>query len=125
MKIRQIVEEFEEATLDEIVSSVLLNIEQYSNWDDTEDEIESELDSRNYELSEEEKEEVIAACKERFNLDLEEYRKEEIEQLSSRKKIISWLKNLTINDNWLEPGDVGYLLSIEEIVDLIYKNYNN
>ena len=125
MKIRQVVEEFEEATLDEIVSSVFLNIEQYPSWDDTEEEIEIELDSKNYELSEEEKEEVIAACKERFNLDLEEYRKEEIEQLSSRKKIISWLKNLTINDNWLEPGDVGYLLSIEEIVDLIYKNYNN
>ena len=125
MKIRQIVEEFEDATLDEIVSSVFLNIEQYPSWDDTEEEIEIELDSKNYELSEEEKEEVFAACKERFNLDLEEYRKEEIEQLSSRKKIISWLKNLTINDNWLEPGDVGYLLSIEEIVDLIYKNYNN
>ena len=125
MKIRKIVEEFEEATLDEIVSSVLLNIEEYSNWSDTEEEIENELDNGSYELSEEEKEEVIAACKERFNLNLEEYRKEEIEKLSSRKKIINWLESTTNYDNWLEPGDVGYLLSIEEIVDLIYKNYNN
>ena len=125
MKIRQIVEEFEDATLDEIVSSVFLNIEQYSNWNDTKGEIKSELNSGNYDLSEEEKEEVIAACEERFNLDLEEYRKEEIEKLSSRKKIINWINSLDNYDFWTEPGDVGYLLSTEEIVDLIYKNYNN
>ena len=115
----------EEVTLEEIVDSIFSDIgENYRYWDDLEEEIDEKL-SEYYELSEEEKEEVIKVCKERFYLDLEKYKEEEINKLSTREKIIDWIKYIIDNDEWFEPGDIGYLLSAEEIVDLIYKNYNN
>ena len=53
-----------------------------------------------------------------------ECKNNEIEQLANRKLIKSWIDCKLQQGYDLDPGDVGYLLTLDEIIDLIIKNGN-
>lgn len=125
MKVKKFLETFTDVDLDEIVDEIFNNSEicYKDSWKDNLENIKSELNSDNYELSEEEKKNVITACKKRFYEQFNDYRNDEIDELINHDKIINWI-TCCITDEWAEPGEVGYLLSAEEILDLIVKHYN-
>lgn len=75
------------------------------------------------EINKEEEELLREEIKKEFDKKLNKYKQEEINQLKNKKSIIKWLKNLLedFNDAF-DCGEVGYLLSAEEIFNLILKN---
>ena len=74
------------------------------------------------EISDEEKDILREEIKKEFNYRVDELRQEEIDQLKDKKSILNWIENL-YND-WPNEGEVGYLLSKEEILNLILQNGN-
>jgi hypothetical protein len=74
------------------------------------------------EISDEEKDILREEIKKEFSNRVNELRQEEVDQLKDKKSILNWIENL-YND-WPDEGEVGYLLSKEEILDLILQNGN-
>ena len=74
------------------------------------------------EISDEEKDILREEIKKEFNYRVDELRQEEIDQLKDKKSILNWIENLY--SDWPDEGEVGYLLSKEEILDLILQNGN-
>ena len=95
-----------------------------NDWDDTLDQFEYYLKDCDYEdVSKEEKDEVLKKLRETFNEKVEKLKKEELNELSSREKILQLINDL-IYDSYPEEGQVGYMLTSEEILDEILKNGN-
>lgn len=125
------IEKIEECSIEEVVNDFL----DYCCVEDELEDIKENLDEYgiNYleeediEYSEEEKESFIKLAKRKINEKINSIKEAEIKHLSNRKSIHEWLSesldymrsNIDIN-----PGDVGFLLSVDEIIDLIAQNGN-
>lgn len=90
------------------------------NWEDTEQYIDSYIEEFQ-EISDKEEDHLRAEIKKEFDKEISKLKKEEIDQLKDRKSILNWIKNL---NDWPDEGEVGYLLSKEEILNLILQNGN-
>ena len=73
------------------------------------------------EISDEEKDILREEIKKEFSNRVNELRQEEIDQLEDKKSILNWIESM---QKYLSPdeGEVGYLLSKEEILNLILQN---
>lgn len=91
------------------------------SWEDTEEYIDSYIEDFN-EISDKEADHLKEEIKKEFDKKVNELRQEEADQLKDRKSILNWIENL-FND-WPDEGEVGYILSKEEVLDLILKNGN-
>lgn len=95
-----------------------------NDWNDTLDQFDFYLEDCDYEdVSKEEKDEILKKIKETFNEKVEKLKKKELSGLSSRERILQLISDL-IYDRYLEEGQVGYILTSEEILDEILKNGN-
>ena len=110
----------EDITTEEAVSEFFNGDWDPRNWEDTEQYIDSYIEEFQ-EISDKEEDHLRAEIKKEFDKEISELKKEEIDQLKDRKSILNWIKNL---NDWPDEGEVGYLLSKEEILDLILKNGN-
>lgn len=79
-------------------------------WDDYED------------LTEEDKERISKLIKVRVDKEIKKYKDEEKNLLKDRKSILRFLCDCGEYEDDLAPGEVGYSLSGEEILDLILEN---
>lgn len=96
-----------------------------NDWDDTLDQFDYYLEDCGYEdVSKEEKNEILKKIKETFDEKVEKLKKKELSELSSRERILQWISDLIYDDRYLEEGQVGYMLTSEEILDEILKNGN-
>jgi len=91
------------------------------SWEDTEANIDCYIEEF-VEISDKEADHLKAEIKKEFDKKVNKLRQEEIDQLKDRKSILDLIKN-SFND-WPDEGEVGYILSEEEILDLILKNGN-
>jgi hypothetical protein len=91
------------------------------SWEDTETYIDSYIKEFK-EISNKEKDLLRVEIKKEFDKKVSEIRQEESSQLKDRKFILRWIENSF--DDWPNEGEVGYLLSKEEILDLIIQNGN-
>lgn len=91
------------------------------SWENTEEYIDSYIEEFK-EISDKEADHLKAEIKKEFDEKVNELRQEEADQLKDRKYILNWIENL-FND-WPDEGEVGYILSKEEILDLILQNGN-
>lgn len=89
-------------------------------------EVTDYLKEEDIEYSEEEKKAFIKLVKEKVDEKVNNIKESEIKCLSNRKSIYKWLSELLdyMLRRDLEPGDVGFLLSVDEIIDLIAQNGN-
>jgi len=95
-----------------------------NDWDYTLDNFEDYFEYSDYEdISEEDKKEVLKKAKETFDEKVEKLKKEELSKLSTREKIIQFISDI-IYDSYPEEGQIGYILTSEEILDEILKNGN-
>lgn len=92
------------------------------SWKDTETYIDSYIGEFD-EISDKEEDLLIAEIKKEFDKRVNELQQEESIQLKDRKSILNWIENITQYE-FLDEGEVGYLLSKEEILDLILENGN-
>jgi vacuolar-type H+-ATPase subunit E/Vma4 len=96
-------------------------------WDpksreDTEEYIDFYIEEDFQEISDKEADHLKAEIKKEFDKRVNKIRQEEIDQLKDRKSILNWIKSFV--DDWPDEGEVGYMLSKEEILDLILQNSN-
>mgnify|MGYP006908909826 CR=1 FL=1 len=92
------------------------------SWEDTEEYIDSYIEGDFQEISDKEADHLKAEIKKEFDKRVNKLHQEEIDQLKDRKSILNWIESFT--DDWPERGEVGYMLSKEEILDLILENGN-
>lgn len=118
-------QDFVESTVDEIVDELFDGDWYPNNWEYTIDAFDDDLSSEHYyDVTEEEKEEILKAAKERFDKEVEDGKEQEIEDwFSYREDIVNLVRDTICHDAEF-IGDPGFLLSPEEIVDLIIKNGN-
>ena len=129
-KIVKTIEEFEESSIEEVADD-FLNHYYESELKDLKKNLEYEINTylveEDIKHSEEEKESFIKLVKEKIDENINNMKEPEIKRLSNRKSIHKWLSELldyirSLED--IEPSDVGFLLSVDEIIDLITKNGN-
>ena len=129
-KVIKTIEEIEEYSMEEVADD-FLDYYYESELEDLKDNLEYEITDylvgEDIKHSEEEKESFIKLVKEKIDEKLNNIREPEIKRLSNRKYIHKWLSELLDSMRKLddiEYGDVGFLLSVDEIIDLIVKNGN-
>lgn len=118
-KIREVEEE---VTITEFVNELFEDEWNPHDWDDTESMFRDAIEYDYPEISEDDVEEIIEEAKKEFDKRTKEYLDEEIEKLSDRSEIRKWLSEYIDNNEDLYEGDPGYMLSVDEIIDLIIKN---
>lgn len=128
-KVIKTIEEIEEYSMEEVADDFLdhyYESELEGLKKNLEYEINTYLVAEDIKHSEEEKESFIKLVKEKIDENINNIRGLEIKCLSNRKSIHNWLSDLIgyMRKLDIEPGDVGFLLSIDEIIDLIVKNGN-
>jgi len=110
----------EKITMEEAVNEFFDGDWDPKSWEDTEEYIDSYIVEFD-EISDKEEDHLRAEIKKEFDKRVNELRQEEINQLKDKKSILNWIENL---NDWPYEGEVGYLLSKEEILDLILQNRN-
>ena len=129
-KVIKTIEEIEEYSMEEVAND-FLDYYYESELEDLKDNLEYEITDylveEDIKHSEEEKESLIKLVKEKIDEKINNIREPEIKSLSNRKSIHKWLSGLLDSMRKLddiESGDVGFLLSVDDIIDLIVKNGN-
>ena len=129
-KVIKTIEEIEESSMEEVANE-FLDYYCESELEDLKDNLEYEITDylvrEDIKHSEEEKEALIKLVKEKIDEKINNIREPEIKSLSNRKSIHKWLSGLLDSMRKLddiESGDVGFLLSVDDIIDLIVKNGN-
>ena len=129
-KVIKTIEEIEEYSMEEVADD-FLDYYYESELEDLKDNLEYEITDylvrEDIKHSEEEKESFIKLVKEKIDEKINNIKEPEIKRLSNRESIHKWLSELLdymrrLED--IEPSDVGFLLSVDEIIDLIIKNGN-
>lgn len=129
-KVIKTIEEIEEYSIEEVADDFLnyyYEVELEDLKKNLEYEINTYLVEEDIKHSEEEKESFIKLVKEKIDENINNIKEPEIKRLSNRKSIHKWLSELLDSMRRLddiELGDVGFLLSVDEIIDLITKNGN-
>ena len=129
-KVIKTIEEIEEYSIEEVADDFLdhyYEVELKDLKENLEYEVNTYLVAEDIKHSEEEKESLIKLVKKKIDESINNIREPEIKCLSNRKSIHKWLSGLldsmrSLDD--IESGDVGFLLSVDEIIDLITKNGN-
>lgn len=129
-KVIKTIEEIEEYSIEEVANDFLDHYYESELKDikkNLEYEVNTYLVAEDIKHSEEEKESFIKLVKEKIDENINNIIEPEIKRLSNRKSIHKWLSELLdymrrLED--IEPSDVGFLLSVDEIIDLIIKNGN-
>lgn len=129
-KVIKTIEEVEEYPMEEVANDFLDHYYESELKDlkkNLEYEVNTYLVAEDIKHSEEEKESFIKLVKEKIDENINNIREPEIKRLSNRKSIHKWVSELLdymrrLDD--IEPSDVGFLLSVDEIIDLIIKNGN-
>lgn len=127
-KVIKTIEEIEEYSMEEIADDFLdhyYESELEGLKKNLEYKINTYLVAEDIKHSEEEKESFIKLVKEKIDENINNIKEPEIKRLSNRKSIHKWLSELLdyMRED-IEPSYVGFLLSVDEIIDLIIKNGN-
>ena len=113
----------EEITMEEAVDEFFDGNWDPKSWEDTEATIDSYIEEFS-EISDKEADLLKVEIKKEFNEKINELRQKEIDQLKDRNSILKWIENIIEDNYWQDEGEVGYMLSKEEILDLIIQNGN-
>jgi len=111
----------EDITMEEAVIEFFDGDWNPKDWLETEEYIYSYIDEFD-EISDKEKDLLKSEIKKEFDKEVNRLRQEEIDKLKNRKSILNFIES-TYAD-WPDEGEVGYLLSAEEILDLFLQNSN-
>lgn len=119
-EITKVTTSIEDITMEEAVSEFFDGDWNPKDWVETEEYIYSYIDEFD-EISDKEKDLLKSEIKKEFNNQVNILRQEEIDKFKNRDSILEWIEN---SFDWPDEGEVGYLLSAEEILDLILQNSN-
>ena len=113
----------EDIAIEEAVNEFFDGDWEPRSWEDTESCIDSYIEEFS-EISDKEADLLKVEIKKEFNERVNELRQKEIAKLKDRNSILKWIENIIEDNYWQDEGEVGYMLSKEEILDLIIQNGN-
>ena len=122
-EITKVISSIEGVSMEEAVNEFFNGDWDPRSWEDTETNIDSYIEEF-YEISDKEADLLKVEIKKEFNKKVNELRQKEIIQLKDRNSILKWIENINEDGYWKDEGEVGYILSKEEIFDLILQNGN-
>jgi hypothetical protein len=124
MKVKKtkLVEVEEEVSIPEILEMLFEYDWWPDDWEGTRDSFIAALEYDNPDITKEEIKTILPEAKKEFDRRVEDLMEEEAEQLKDRRSIINWLRDMM--GEFLDKGDVGYCLTLDQIVDLIIQNGN-
>lgn len=118
-------EEIVDVDVDEIVEDCLNNYYDMTNQEFDPDYVMEYLEEDDeYELTDAEKQKIVDACAKKFESMYKEDRNKELELLKDRSSILNILEDWLDYNGYKDVGDLGYILTSEEILDEIIKNGN-
>lgn len=124
MKIHEYIDTYRDVSISEVINEFKDDVGIDVRFpDDIPDEFEGWLEFNVEEISEDD----FAKLKKELESEIKEIRKsaiaEETKELSSRKKILEWIDWVVdLSQDYIDRGDVGYILTPKEILDNILKN---
>ncbi len=122
VKVIRTKEVLEDVTLDEVVEEIMDYIGDFYDDDCVSEDIDDVLDDDKYDqLTPEEIELIKKEVEKRVHKKRDEINNEELLKLTDRNLVIELIEN-GIDNSYLNPGDIGYFLTAEEILDNILKN---
>jgi hypothetical protein len=119
MKIKKtkLVKVEEEVSIPEILEMLFEYDWWPDDWEGTRDSFITALEYDNPDITKEEIKTILPEAKKEFDRRVKDLMEEEAEQLKDRRSIINWLHDI-------DKGNVGYYLTLDQIVDLIIQNGN-
>lgn len=124
MKIHEYIDTYRDVSISEVINEFKDDVGIDVRFpDDIPDEFEGWLEFNVEEISEDD----FAKLKKELESEIKELRKsaiaEETKELSSRKKILEWIDWVVdLSQDYIDRGDVGFILTPKEILDNILKN---
>ena len=112
----------EEVSIKEAINEFFAGDWNPTDWEDTEEYIDSYIENDLIEITDEEEDYLKAEIKKEYDKRVSELRQEEIIKLKDKDSILKWIEN-SLN-GWIDEGEIGYLLSAEEVLNLILQNGN-
>ncbi len=112
----------EDVTMEEAVNEFFDGDWDPISWEDTDSYIDSYIKEEFCEISDKEENLLKQEIKKEFDKKVNKIRQEETNELKDRESILNWIES--VRHEYLDVGEVGYMLSKEEILDLILKNGN-
>jgi len=106
----------------DIVQDFMENEFNVDEWDCEHDVNDYDFFWEDFELTDEDKERIFELIKVEAKKEIENYKEQEKQLLKDRKAILDFIYNYIHEYSYPECGDIGYLLSSEEILDLILEN---
>ena len=122
-KVTKWIDSIEEVSIEMAINDFFDGDWNPEDWEETKEYIDTYIEEEFTNISDKEKNQLKAGIKKEYNKRVLNLKQEEIDQLKDRKSISKFLEE-AISD-YCDEGEVGYLLSAEEIIDLIIKNGNN
>ena len=113
----------EEVSLEDTVNDFFDGDWDPRDWDETKSCLDAYIDEEFEEISNKEAALLSEEIKKEFDKRVSELKQEEIDQLKDRKSILDLL-DYYLCSGFPNMGEVGFLLSNEEILDLILQNGN-
>ena len=111
----------EEIAMEEAVNEFFDGDWNPRSWEDTESFMDIYIGEFD-EISDKEADYLKAKIKKEFDKRFDKIRQEEIDYLKDRKSILNWIES--VKCEFPDVGEVGYILSKEEILNLILQNGN-
>ena len=111
----------EEVAMEEVVKDFFDGDWDPKDWEETETDIDLYIKYELKEICDKEEDSLRAEIKKEFDKRVSIYRQEEIKQLEDRESILNFI-DYYIRADYKNVGEVGYMLSNEEILDLIIEN---
>ena len=124
MKIHEYIDTYRDVSISEVINEFKDDVGIDVRFpDDIPDEFEGWLEFNVEEISEDD----FAKLKKELESEIKELRKsaieEETKELSSRKKILEWIDWVVdLSQDYIDRGDVGFILTPKDILDNILKN---
>jgi len=121
-KVTKWIDSIEEVSIEMAINDFFDGDWNPKDWEETEEYIDTYIEEEFTNISDKEKNQLKSEIKKEYNKRVLNLKQEEIDQLKDRKSILKFLEGVT--DDYCDEGEVGFLLSAEEIIDLIIKNGN-
>jgi len=121
-EITKYISSIEEISIEEALNEFFKGDWNSASWEDTESYIDSYIEEFK-EISDKEEDLLRIEIKKEFDKRVNKIHQEEVDKLKDRKSILNWIDE-SIQYTIPDEGEVGYMLSEEEILDLILENGN-
>ena len=121
-KVTKWIDSIEEVSIETAINDFFVEDWNPKDWEETEEFIDTYIEEEFTNISDKEKNQLKSEIKREYDKRVSNLRQEEIDQLKDRESILEVLGEAMFD--YCDEGEVGFMLSAGEIIDLIIENGN-